>query len=451
MDIYFIATILFMIEILLATFSARYALSVVLLIILLIPGVIKFNVGINLNVFNTAVAIFMLSVFLLKKNRNNNIVALRKILIIYAIYVSLTSFFTFGNVVPFSDYFRNILLFILAFIGLPYALSYVKLDEQSIKCFNWVVLIGGLAIIGYGIFNYITAFNPYMAYVALVADLDVDMSNAFQEEQRGILMGRVSSTFVHPLHLGQCALLLFSYSFYQLRRKVNMILLWVYLLGLILMCVLCGSRSAIFPMVLIPAIYVLHMKRTKVMRYIILFFMAIMISYPMLPKQTRATIEGLVLVWNEKAANKADIRGSSIEGRLEQIEAAFRIIKDNPLFGKGEGYVNTYGFRHPEMLGYESIILRYLVEGGIVGLIVFLWFYFQSYKLLLSYCKKREEKAEVHSLCFSFFVSILLTGISYSFYTLYMIFYFATLNSLANKHQKSNLLYENRSYHPQLQ
>ena len=171
----------------------------------------------------------------------------------------------------------------------------------------------------------------------------------------------------------------------------------------------------------------------------------------MLPRQARSSIEGLVFVWDQKAANRAGISGSSIDGRTEQLKAAFHIVKANPLFGKGEGYVNEYGFRHPEMYGYESIVLRYIVEGGIIGLMMFLIFYFSSYKILLSFCKTNNEKGEVRSLCFSFFVSIVLTGISYSFYTLYMIFYFVMLYNLINDHLKQRLINENSSYHPQLQ
>lgn len=35
------------------------------------------------------------------------------------------------------------------------------------------------------------------------------MANVFQEESRGLIAGRISSTFIHPLQLGQASLLLF--------------------------------------------------------------------------------------------------------------------------------------------------------------------------------------------------------------------------------------------------
>lgn len=439
MNVYLIAGVLFCVEALLSMKNAKYALPVVLIILLLIPATVKFNVGINLNVFNLAVAIFMAFTIFLRKNRTFKLPRLRWIMVLYALYVCLSSYFTFWTMVPFSVYANSMMVFVLAFVALPFALTYIRLDETSIRYFDWAVLVGGSVVIVYGIFNYVTSFNPYIAYITLATDSDVDMSNAFQEEDRGFIQGRISSTFTHPLQLGQCALLLFSYSFYRIRVRLHTVLFIVFMLGLTLMCVLCGSRSAIFPMLMIPSIYLLHIKRSKMMKYIFGIILLLFFCYPMLPEQTRTSIEGLVFVWDQKASNRAGINGSSIDGRINQLEAAFHVVKDNPLFGKGEGYVNMYGFRHPEMLGYESILLRYIVEGGIIGLTAFILFYFSSYKVLLSFCHTKLEKSEVHSLCLSFFVSIVLTGISYSFYTLYMIFYFVTLYNLINNHHEQKI------------
>lgn len=451
MNVYLFVGVLFCIEALLAIKNAKYALPVVLIILLLIPATVKFDVGINLNVFNLAVAIFMAFTIFLRKNRAFNLPRLRWIMVLYAFYVCLSSYFTFGATVPFSVYFNSIMAFILAFIALPLTLTYVKLDDKSIRYFDWAVLAGGSIVIAYGIFNYVTSFNPYIAYITLATNSEIDMSNAFQEEERGFIQGRISSTFTHPLQLGQCALLLFTYSFYRIRPRLHTVTFIVFISGLMLMCVLCGSRSSIFPMLMVPLIYLLHVKRSRMMKYLFGIVLLLIFCYPMLPRQTRASIEGLVFVWDQKAANRASIIGSSIDGRVEQLEAAFHIVKDNPLFGKGEGYVKEYGFRHPEMLGYESILLRYIVEGGIIGLMAFIIFYFSSYKVLLTFCHTKIEKSEVHSLCLSFFVSIVLTGISYSFYTLYMIFYFATLYNLISNHQSRHKQNENSSHNSQLQ
>ena len=433
MSIYIIVAVLLCAELLIAKINIRYALSIFLLILLLIPGVIKFNVGINLNSFNLAAFIFILFAVINRK-KDVSLPKLRKVLWVYAVYVCITSFLTFGIVVGFSRYLQNMLLFILEYLGIPFALTFVRLDEKALKCFNVTLVAAGTIIIAYGLMNYITGFNPYMAYVALTADMTVDMSNIFQEEERGLIMGRISSTFIHPLQLGQCALILFVYSFYHLRHKMRLVFYLPFALGLALMCVLCGSRSAIFPLSIPLLFYILYAKPSKKVKYIVLACLLVAFCYPMLPRKARVTIEGLTFVWNQNASNRAAISGSSVEGRWEQIESAFRVINDNVLFGKGEGYVRDYGYRHSSvLLGYESIILKYLVDGGVVGLLAFCLFYFSSYRMLLRQACCRQDKASVHSLCLSFFANIVLTGISYSFFAIYMIFYFATYYSLTNK------------------
>lgn len=52
------------------------------------------------------------------------------------------------------------------------------------------------------------------------------------------------------------------------------------------------------------------------------------------------------------------------------------------------------------------------------------------YKGLLMKCISKREKGRVHSLCLPFLLSICLTGVSYSFFTLYVILYFLTLYNI---------------------
>lgn len=154
--------------------------------------------------------------------------------------------------------------------------------------------------------------------------------------------------------------------------------------------------------------------------------------YPMLPKKVRTTVEGIVLFWDDKAAVKADIHGSSVDGRTEQLAYAFQAIDNRLLMGYGEGHVRNYGSTHPGLLGYESIVLEELVDSGILGVVIFFTFYIFLYKGLLMKCISKREKGRVHSLCLPFLLSICLTGVSYSFFTLYVILYFLTLYNIIN-------------------
>ena len=243
----------------------------------------------------------------------------------------------------------------------------------------------------------------------------------------------ISSTFIHPLQLGQVSLLLLSYAIYQFKSRCLLFIYWLMIIGLIWMCVCCGARSALVPVLLVLAIYIVHYKKKSYIVSAILGGVALLFfCYPMLPKEVRTTVEGIVLFWDDKAAVKADIHGSSVDGRTEQLAYAFQAIDNRLLMGYGEGHVRNYGSTHPGLLGYESIVLEELVDSGILGVVIFFTFYIFLYKGLLMKCISKREKGRVHSLCLPFLLSICLTGVSYSFFTLYVILYFLTLYNIIN-------------------
>lgn len=139
---------------------------------------------------------------------------------------------------------KNMLLFSIEYTMIAYALCYIRLNDKTIKVIDITLIVCAFIIIIYGLFNYFTSFNPYIAYISLLTD-NVDMSNVFQEESRGLISGRISSTFIHPLQLGQVSLLLLSYAIYQFKSRCLLFIYWLMIIGLIWMCVCCGARSAL--------------------------------------------------------------------------------------------------------------------------------------------------------------------------------------------------------------
>lgn len=309
-------------------------------------------------------------------------------------------------------------------------LNHYTLREKYIKVFDIFLCVTIVVIMIYGFFCYLLGANPYMAYISLVTDSDIDMSNVFQEEVRGALKGRVSATFIHPLQYGQVCLLIFSYLAFQIKGKVwNGI--YISILGmLIISTVLTGARSSIFPILLSVFFVFMSFPTQKMAKYLFLLVLPIIIVYPMLSSNMRKTVDAMVMVWSEKASEKADMHGSSINGRSDQLTAAFNIVKGNILFGNGKGYVKTSGNEHPELYGYESIFLSEIVDGGIIGLLVFVIFYMILYNILIKECRNRLQRQRVRALMLPFFVSISLTGISYCFFTFFAIFYMLTFYNI---------------------
>lgn len=438
--IFYVVLIYLIFEVLIAYKRVEYALSLVLAMLLLIPGVVKFNSGINLNVYNISMLVILvmsLKSFFRRQRRFSFNKEIRIVYIRYAIYIFISAFIASFGDISLVVYIKNMILFLFEFITLGYCLTYVNVTKKAIIIFDIVLFVGSTIIVIYGITNYITGVNVYMAYISLVANMDVDMSNSFQEETRGIIIGRISSTFIHPLQLGQCALLLFSYALYQFRNKINICIYYLLLFGLLLMCILCGSRSAIFPLILVVVIYILSQKKSRVLLYACGVILGLTVLYPTLSRSAKDTVKGVVFFWDQKSSERAGIKGSSVEGRQGQLNYAFQAVRNRLLLGYGEGHIRDYGDKHFGLYGYESIILKYIVDCGILGLAVFILFYFKIYRILLKQCTTRQEKGRVHSLCLSFFVSSVLTGISYSFFAIYTLIYtFTAYNILIAKKQE---------------
>ena len=69
MDIFNIIILIFLVEVISFFINKGYSLSAVIVIMLLIPGILKFDVGVNLNVFNLAIFIFCGLLFLTRRHQ----------------------------------------------------------------------------------------------------------------------------------------------------------------------------------------------------------------------------------------------------------------------------------------------------------------------------------------------------------------------------------------------
>lgn len=447
MDIFNVIILILLAEVIFFPINKGYSLIAVIVILLLVPGILKFNIGVNLNVFNVSISIFCGLLFFYCRHQQVQFRVVHQMVKGYWAYIIISAFLASFGDISIGEYLKNMLLFSIEYTMLAYTMCYIRLDAKAIKVMDTSLVACAFIIIVYGLFNYFTASNPYIAYISLLTE-NFDMSNVFQEESRGIITGRISSTFIHPLQLGQASLLLLCYVLYQFEHRSRIFLFWSLTIGLILMCVLCGSRSAVVPVIVAVVIYIYHKKLSYMVSSIFVGVALLFFCYPMLPKDAKTTVEGFVFFWNDKAANKAGISGSSVDGRTEQLSYAFKAIDNRLLIGYGEGHVRNYGDTHPGMLGYESVILRQLVDGGLLGTLVFFCFYIFLYKALLAKCHNQKDKGRVHVLCFPFLISLCLTGVSYSFFTLYMMFYFLTLHNITNNNEQRFYIENNRTHHP---
>ena len=101
-----------------------------------------------------------------------------------------------------------------------------------------------------------------------------------------------------------------------------------------------------------------------------------------------------------------------MEMRFNQFDAAQKEISANPILGRGYGYrehwQNKHNGPHPDLLGYESVLILYLVERGWLGLMFFFIITFYIYKL---FCKETTNRTIVNLIFLGYILSIVMTGV----------------------------------------
>ena len=413
------------------------AALVLVVIYCFIPINLGINLGMRLNIITLSVGCYMfltLSMYIKKACVDKE---LDRLLKIYGLYVVVTSII--GSLVSgyINEYIKNILAFGVNFIFVGLFANHIKLEKKDFNAINIVLIALVFIIGGYGLLNYFIKFNPYIAFISLLTDSN-DMSNTFLEEERGFLDGRVSSTFIHPLLLGQVSVIFFSYILYAFNQGFSKNFRAICLIMLALMCLFCGSRSALVPLVVAVTIYTLYNNRRAIVKYVCILAVLLPYLYLSLPRDVQESINGFVIFWDDSYAKEANIKGSSFEMRLQQFEDGLYIIQENPLMGFGQGYVSMHGDKHGEMLGYESFVFQFLIDGGLIGVAAFIYFYFILYRNLLKKCKSKYDKGRGHVLCLTYFINILFTGIQSGTFIVFIIFYYFIDNYLRKQYDTQN-------------
>ena len=435
----FIALLSLVILLCVCIWHIEYSLAVFMPIIMLLPNTIKIF---EVNVQHLALIIVIIGLYLKRKKTKELLQGCDKTFTMYAIGIAFLSFLSMCllQYMTISQFLSHLIRFMLDIVIIGCLLNHYILQTKAIYVFDTSLYVTTAIVCLYAFYNYFSHSNPYMAYVTIITNAEVDMSNDFQETIRGALQGRVSSTFVHPLILGQCILLVTSYIIYELKDK-KILIKWLVISVLFIVSFLTGSRSSLIPIIVSIAIYIFSLNGTVRRKNMLIAAILLTIALIFTPKSYKETISNMVF---ENAESKykqiGGIGGSSLELRQQQLESAVSILGSDIFIGRGNGYVTTYGQRHStDMLGYESIIFRELFDNGIIGLILFFLFYGILYIKLLRYAHTKRNKYRVHSLCLSFLISGILTGIQYGMITFYILFYMITIHNIYEEEKTNNV------------
>ena len=320
-----------------------------------------------------------------------------------ALLAALTSQYT-----GIAETIKSELLF--KYFALAYAFWAVK-DEKSLKPVLQVSLYCLIVLTFFGVLNYIDKsamfVNALTEGKTSVVHEGVALGDVHAESARF----RVQSMFRWAFDYGYICAAIFLLHLHGWRRHLESKRTFV----IALVCcsfgiLMCGCRivwaSAIFS-IACYSMWVFRLNRN--MMYGMIAMILMIMSYYTIP-----AVEEKVNKVTDVFVEDSETQGSSIQMRMTQYAYVLIYTEGNEWLGLGKGY---WGYTYVEdqesvrgLYGVESVILVYLLERGIIGLI--LWV--ASYTIVFIYFWRNRRKRKA------------LTGLGASILTLYLVFSIGT-------------------------
>jgi hypothetical protein len=266
----------------------------------------------------------------------------------------------------------------------------------------------------YGLYNFITASNPYDAYIAKAFN-SVSYFQNYAETLNGRF--RINSFVSHPIYYGYlsgifCLIACYSFFFIPELFAISLFSIPLTFLNLIL----SNSRTPLIAFCLSAFVFIMFglNARQKLATITLMVFVGIgMLNTDFVQERIASVVD----IFKSSGGNTV---GSSADMRATQLNASYKEFLKHPIFGNGFNYINeNLGWAEgpdkriltDEFQGFESYIYQLLIEQGSVGILINLIFflallkYFCSLRFLL-----KEEAALGISLVMMFITFICGTG-----------------------------------------
>ena len=296
------------------------------------------------------------------------------------------------------------------YFAIAYAFWAVK-DEKSLKPVLQVSLYCLIVLTFFGVLNYLDKSSIFVnalteGKTSRVHE-GVALGNVYSESARFRVQSMFKSCFDYG-YICAAMLILHLHGWHRhLESKREFVIALVCCSFGILMC---GCRivwaSTLFSIVCY-SMWVFQLNR-NVMYGMIAMILMIM-SYYTIP-----AVEEKVNKVTDIFVEDSETQGSSIQMRMTQYAYVLIYTEGNEWLGLGKGY---WGYTYAEdqesvrgLYGVESVILIYLLERGIIGLI--LWAFFYTIIFLYFWRNRKKRKA--------------LTGLGASVLTLYLVYSIGT-------------------------
>lgn len=398
--------------------SYRKGVCLIWLTLLFIPTfILEQRVTMNLSMLTILLLIPVISEFRLSERRivwrdffTNNQNA------IFLYFIVSISIVFFSQTVPYGTQCARIIDEIAMLLFSLQTFFLVKNSEKSAIALKRIICSAVIFNIIYCVyFELIVGLNPAgMPLYILLGQGDNEFIVDMIDLETGGLSFRAQTVYRHPLSLGQYMLVLLP----LFLMKGKFILNFVFSFIVCALIVLSGSRGALAPMILVVFVSIIKKSHFNLRKFVV-FIVAIIVVISFIPnrqwenftKEAEPFVASLAF-WNDEKQKENNITGSSMEMRFNQFDAALVEIEGNPIFGRGYGYRDYYIFRHkdlhPDLLGFESVLLLYLVERGWLGLFFFfviLYFIFKLFK------KQATCRTEINMVFIGYLLSIIMTGV----------------------------------------
>ena len=218
---------------------------------------------------------------------------------------------------------------------------------------------------------------------------------------------RVHSMFHSPFDYGYiCAAMLLLHLHGFLRRFEPRWAFYVALTCSLFGIFASGCRTVwICSFMSVCCYYVWCFRPSRVVLGGMMVVVAFAVMYMTVPK-VQEKVEQVTDIFSEHP----DVKGSSLDMRLEQFAVVLVYIEGRELLGLGKGYYSTSYAENPDSVfglrGVESVILSVLLERGVIGLIFWAVFYIWIFNFFLANRQRTKP----------------LTGLGVSILALYVLF-----------------------------
>lgn len=365
------------------------------------------------------------------------------VILFYFVSSAILSLFTLDEI-PYINQFSFLIkktmeMFLLGILSIAF-FKHCNDFTRFTKYFYTIVLIGSI----YGVVSYLISANPYMSFVSTsFRDGITNGAEAFLNEVRGVLHGRVSGFSNHPLTWGQLHLLfVIVLPFFKRYLSRNLYILTMAFSSTNI--ILTGSRSSLVPLLMFFIGYLLIENRKHFMRIVLFsgfaFFLFILLS-AFIHSEYIDTIRAYVCFWDESASEKISVGGSSVSMREEQLDNALYFLgKKSLLVGFGYGFVSNMPedhFLREYLLGFESVALKVVVEQGILGMFFYMLMFLFLCVIVIRYRHNLKDNLFVALMFVSYLSSLLFTGERCTFQ---LFFFFLVLIVIEKKIRRTDLL-----------